>query len=192
MVGKNPWHRRFDALCEAMSDHWSDGFISQHEHYRDETLYDPVFLADIRGRGVVVDVSENATPTEPDHLDTGGAAEFLRVAIHDPFLVMLDLTPAEAARARVDTSELAIGGRYRARTFDARADALLESPGFRDLVERMEPFAVLRIAPQGLFCGRRLHRDADLEPAPVVRLVEAAVDLAVFVSSFRLDPSVRA
>ena len=173
----NPWHATFDALCDVMCEHWEDSITQQCAHHRDETLYDSIYFAEIRGRGVQVDLSENATASDRNLLDTGGAAEFLRVSIHDPFPTMLDLAPVPGARGNGKPAE-SFEKRLRIETFDPVADALVESHSFRALVERLEPFAVLRIEPYGIFCGRRIRDLGDLELPSVASLVEVMVDLA--------------
>jgi hypothetical protein len=177
MSAPNPWHETFEGLCTEMGEHWN-GCTVNFTHGRDETLYDPIFSAEIRGVDVQVDLSENATPSDPDLSDTGGEAEFLRASVHTFSGTMLALTPRRTGSR----------DRFREHTFDAFADRLVLCDAFRAIVARLQPFALLRVEPWGFFWGRRIRDAADLTLDRIRDPVEALVDLVLLCRREAMPP----
>ena len=189
MTYSKPWAEKFDALLESLRAEWG-GRISRPGAEKELLLY-PEYRADIAGLPVLIEISGFPGATL-EGAEAGDDVEYLRVRAQvrsdHRVAVSHEGLPEKLQKLFGLTDEFQTGNArfdkaYFLRTETEEDVRFVSDERLHALALKLEPFALLLVAPTEVRVSRMIKSEGDLLPDPIRVLVNQTARLAALVES---------
>lgn len=186
MTHEKPWAKPHRALLEVLLAEWGGELRGGDQSPDSDFYFYPTYAFKLAGRELELIVSDNPD-TNFSLMEGWDGAEYLRVwvagATGHSLRIRHEGISDRVKRAlrlvfEVQTGDPHFDARYWLHAEVVGEEELCRRREFQAAVRALEPFERIAIKKIGVLAARRITAEVDLDVEPVVRFVNATIDLA--------------